>query len=82
MRNAAKLAVTVVFITGCVTGAIARDVFRVPAALAQSPIDRWDYFCFADDNPNEVQTKLKAAGAQGWDLSTTTGTFWCMKRRM
>jgi hypothetical protein len=90
-----KSVVVAAFVGGLVSGALALEVFSVRAAAAQTPgaqpsappappqaPPRWDYYCFADDSPPSVQQKLKAAGAQGWELSTSSGTFWCMKRRL
>jgi hypothetical protein len=71
----------VVFAAGCLSGAVAREAFSVPQAVAQGA-ERYDYFCFVDDNTASVEGKLKRAGAQGWDLSVSTGAYWCMKRRL
>ena len=86
MRRIKRLAVAVIFVTGCATGLVAREAFSVPKALAQSNAPRWSYFCIDENDRDELEKKLNAAGAQGWELVTGTNTskpfnmYWCMRR--
>ncbi len=65
---------------------MARDVFSVPRAFAQYGVARWSYFCIDENDVKELQAKLNAAGAEGWELvssSGRTGTYErvsCMRR--
>ncbi len=86
MHRLKKLAVAVIFVTGCATGLVAREVFTVPQALAQSTAPRWSYFCIDENDRDDLEKKLNQAGAQGWELvSSGAGPksfsiYWCLRR--
>lgn len=86
MRRIKKLAVAVIFVTGCATGLVAREAFSVPQALAQSTAPRWSYFCIDENDREDLEKKLNTAGAQGWELVTagssvkSYGIYWCLRR--
>ena len=81
MPRLTKILVSCVFIAGCVSGAVAREVFSVPQAHAQGTT-RVEHFCFTDTDPDSVPVKLNKAGQQGFELAVTTGVYWCMTRRL
>ena len=86
--NTTRLAIALVFLTGCaVGGASAR--FVVPPASAQqaATLTKWEYMCFGGDmGPSEVEPKSNVAGAQAWEMagslnpSQTITSSWCFKR--
>ena len=91
MSRIGKTIIPAVFLVGCVAGVISREVFTVPMALAQGGADKWDYFCIHESEFDKLGPKLKAAGAQGWELTAAESVFgsdgrsapsWCMKRRL
>lgn len=79
MRSSVWVGLSLAFAIGCATAR-----FVVPPAHAAN-VQRWEYLCFAESGASEVQQKLNAAGAQGWDLVAANGgdthsDRWCMKR--
>ena len=75
-----------VFLAGCAVGGASSQLV-VPKANAQN-VQRWHYFCFETvADPEEVNTKVKKAGAEGWELATSisfpdASMLWCFKRPM
>lgn len=73
-----------VFLAGCAVGG-ASSQWVVPKANAQNA-QRWNYFCFETvADLEEVNTKAKKAGAEGWELATSisfpdASMLWCFKR--
>jgi len=82
--NTTRLAIALVFLTGCaVGGASAR--FVVPPASAQqaATLTKWEYMCVNEDGVDAVQTMAQKAGAQGWELAgigSAESTLLCFKR--
>ena len=81
-----KLLVGVIFLVGCVTGGVGAQLV-VPPARAGTTGPRWDYFCFNESMlAEQVASRLQEAGAQGWELATTSTasnggySLYCMKR--
>ena len=63
------LSFSVLFVAGCMVGAAARPLV-VPAARANSPVERWDYFCVEGKAhiPEEIEQSAKQAGREGWEM--------------
>lgn len=66
-----KLRFVAALIAGALIGCVAQP-FIVPAATAQSGVQRWDYFCFSVYGQDQLQPKAKEAGGQGWELVSVT----------
>jgi hypothetical protein len=72
------LAVMFVFLVGCAVGGGAAR-FAVPPAHAKD-VQRWDYFCFSESEPEQIVAKAKRAGADGWEMVTAVSRTFCFKR--
>ena len=83
MRN--KIAIGVVFLFGCATGGVASQLV-VPPAKAGAAVTTWDYYCidFDSGEENQIETGLKEAGGQGWELATVNSNngIHCLKRAL
>ena len=76
------LAVSVVFVAGCVAGSTG---LGVPKAKAAAVVEqRWSYFCFDAASTEDVHVKANAAGARGWEMvsaiPTSAGSTWCFRQ--
>jgi hypothetical protein len=86
MRRRHALLLALVFLIGCAVGGAASHL-AVPAARAQGT-PKWEYFCFAEYDAEDIMAKGNQAGAQGWEMvgsssgNSATHTTWCFKRRL
>jgi len=82
MRTRHALLLALVFIVGCAVGGAASQL-AVPAARAQG-IQKWEYFCFEENDTEDIMAKANQAGAQGWEMGGAAGSgrnvSWCFKR--
>lgn len=67
------------FAAGC-----ARQGAAPPDQAPPSP--RWAYFCFQEGDPEQVNYKANAAGAEGWELvaagsAHSSAAIWCFRRK-
>jgi len=64
-----RSSIALAFVLGCVSGGVASRIAE-PAARAGAPgaVQRWEYDC----GNNPPMAELNAAGAQGWELVSTT----------
>jgi hypothetical protein len=80
------LAVSFVFVLGCVAGGVASQLAVAPARAQAPNAHRWEYNCGVD--PSLAQ--LDEAGSQGWELvaiapyrSAASGHLsYCFKRSL
>ena len=74
-----RSSIALVFVLGCISGGVASRVVDSPARAQNGPM-RWEYNC----GTNADGKAMNDAGAQGWELATTTtrgnDVLFCFKR--
>jgi hypothetical protein len=84
MPSRSSLIAPLVFLIGCAVGGAASH-FAVPPARAQT-ITKWEYYCFPEEDTDEITTMANKAGLQGWEMvgSSSNAQYhsgsWCFKR--
>jgi len=80
-----------VFLIGCMTAFVAKELIIPPLHASNINAKKWDYFCFKEDGYNvqdekKIEESLKKAGTEGWELVTGTSrgsnqhVLYCFKR--
>jgi hypothetical protein len=78
-RAKTAFALLAVFFAGCA----AERLLVVPPARAGTSPQRWEYACGklgTYDDPPDFAAVANKFGAQGWELSTLGGYWYCFKR--
>ena len=86
MRNLVlALSITVALLAGCIIGATASRLVVPPVRAGTNPA-KWEYKCFDDNEPDDVEAKAIKLGAAGFEMATAAGRgsemIWCFKRRL
>ncbi len=81
------LLISLAFAAGCVAGTRGMSVPDANAEGAHAVLEqRWAYFCFAEDNVEDVNFKANAAGARGWEMVAAApennqgSSIWCFRQ--
>jgi len=78
----------VVFMAGCITSGVVKELVIPKLNAGQENVQKWKYFCGlvqgGDDHVMNANNFTNKAGAEGWELVTvdksTRGRVYCFKR--